>query len=88
MKRNKSKSFPIDSIRKKFHKEWLLIATDKVDETTTTVLTGRLLAHSPDVMDVHKAARRIRCRHTLLVYSEDWPKDLAAAFHAHLSHKP
>ena len=41
-------SQPIERIRKKFRNEWLLIRVVKLDETTTTPLTGRLLAHSPD----------------------------------------
>ncbi len=75
----------IDTIRKRYHKEWLLIAVDKYDRKTTTVLTGHLLAHSPDPLDVHKVACKSRCRHLMTVYSNDWPEDLAAAFHVYLS---
>lgn len=39
---------PIETIRKKFPKEWLLIKVVKIDDATTTPLTGRLLAHSPN----------------------------------------
>lgn len=79
MKRNK-KSKAIETIRKKFYKEWLLITVDKVDESTTTVLTGHLLAHSPDPMDLSKIARKHRGP-LMTVYSNDWPEDLAAAFY-------
>lgn len=38
----------IKNIRKKFHNEWLLIRVDKLDRATTTPLSGKLLAHSPN----------------------------------------
>jgi hypothetical protein len=38
----------IETIRKRFPKEWLLIRVRRFDEATTTPLTGRLLAHSQD----------------------------------------
>lgn len=82
--RRRTKSEPIEKIRKRFYKEWLLVAVDKIDETTTTVSTGWLLAHSPDPRDIHKVAMKSKHRHLMTVYSNDWPKDLAAAFHGSL----
>lgn len=71
----------IEDIRKKFHREWLLIAIDKMDDATTTPLTGRLLAHSKlrDEMYNEEAKHR---GNTLTVYSDDdLPKGYAAAFY-------
>lgn len=69
----------IKDIQKRFDHEWLLIKIDQMDEATTTPLTGILLAHSPDPMEIHKIAMQ---RNDLLatIYSEDWPKDMAACF--------
>lgn len=82
--KKKTKTEPIEKIRKRFHKQWLLIAVDQVDEKRTIPLTGKLLAHSPDRLDIHRAAMKLKGRTLMTVYSNDWPKDLAAAFYAHL----
>lgn len=75
------RSQKIETIRKKYHREWLLIAIDKMDESTTTPLTGRLLAHSPHRDEIYR--KEMKCkRHTLTVCSEDtFPKGYAAAFY-------
>lgn len=71
----------IETIRKRFRREWLLIAVDKMDELTTTPLTGRLVAHSPHRDEIYRKEMK-RKRHTLTVYSEDgFPKGYAAAFY-------
>ena len=71
----------IETIRKKFHREWLLIAIDKMDKLTTTPLTGRLLAHSPHRDEIYRLDMKYKI-HTLTVYSEDgFPKGYAAAFY-------
>ena len=74
----------IENIRKRFKHEWLLIAVDQMDEATSTPLAGRLLAHSPDPMEIHKVAMQ---HNELLatIYSDDWPEDLAACFHGQIS---
>ena len=75
------KSQKIETIRKKFHREWLLIAVDKVDESTTTPLTGRLLFHSPHCYEVDKKSIKYKKR-ALVVFSEDkFPDGYAAAFY-------
>lgn len=79
------KSQKIDDIRKGFKHEWLLIAVDEMDESTTTILSGRLLAHSPDPQDVYKAAQKSKEFFLMTVYSDDWPEDLAACFYANIS---
>ena len=72
----------IDQIRKKFHREWLLIAIDEMDEATTTPRKGRLLVHSPHRHDVYERSRHYP-HPALIVYSEnEFPKGFAAAFYA------
>ncbi len=74
------KTQKIETIREKFHREWLLIAINKMDESTTTPLTGRLLAHSPHRDEIYRKEMKYK-NHTLTVYSEDgFPKGYAAAF--------
>lgn len=76
------KSMPINQIRKRFHREWLLIAVDKMDADRTLPLTGRLLAHSPHQDEIDRLDRKYRSL-TLTVYSADTlPKGYAVAFHA------
>lgn len=69
----------IDNIRKKFKKEWLLIAVDEVDQKTDSPIRGRLLFHSPRKEDIHQESMRYHGI-AYVVYSEDWPDDLAACF--------
>jgi len=42
------KTEKIETIKKRFHREWLLIALEKVDESTTTPVSGKLIAYSED----------------------------------------
>lgn len=75
------KSQRVEDIRKRFDREWLLIAIARMDETTTTPVTGRLLAHSPRRHDIYARSRRYP-HPALIVYSEDdFPRGFAAAFH-------
>lgn len=64
------KSQPINRIRKRYHREWLLIAVDRLSPRTRLPLTGHLLAHSPHRDGVHDAIRRWRGL-TLVTYSDD-----------------
>jgi len=77
------KSQKIETIRKRFHREWLLIAVDKIDKMTTTPLTGRLIAHSKDRDEIYNkllGLKRIR-EIPFITYSEDrLPKGYAVAF--------
>jgi hypothetical protein len=74
------RSESIEVLRKRFRREWLLIAVEKVDRKTTTPLRGRLLAHSPHRDEVY-AKERTTHGLTLTVYSDDkLPKGFAAAF--------
>ncbi len=76
------KSQQIEVIKKKFHREWLLIDVDKFDESTTTPISGRLLAHSPRRSDVYAFLKKIKRPHLPHIeYSEDnLPKGYAVAF--------
>jgi len=76
------KSEKIEKIKKRFHREWLLIAIDKIDESTTTPISGKIIAHSPHRDEVYRKLSSLRRRQNILVeYSEDkLPKGYAAAF--------
>lgn len=70
----------IKKIRRKFHKEWLLIAIGQMDRNTTVPLTGKLLAHSPRREEIHDAMLQ-RKGLALITYSEDrLPAGYAVAF--------
>lgn len=76
------KSEKIETIKKRFHREWLLIAVEKTDESTTTPVSGRLLAHSPHRDEIYRKLFSLRRKNNILVEnSEDkLPKGYAAAF--------
>ena len=74
------KAMPIDRLRHRYHREWLLIAIDAMDDATTTPLRGRLLAHSPHRDEIDRASIQYP-RPALVVFSEDtFPPGYAAAF--------
>ena len=79
---NNMKTEKIETIKKRFHREWLLIALEKVDESTTTPVSGKLIAHSPHRNEVYKKLLSLKRRPSILVeYSEDkLPKGYVAAF--------
>ena len=73
----------IEEIRKQFRKkrEWLLIRVETADKSTTTPLTGRLLAHSPREDDILKKCMSYKGKDILIDYSEDTlPKGTAIIF--------
>ena len=73
-------SEPIEKVRKRFKKEWLLIAVDKMDEKRTVPLAGHLIAHSPRRHEVYDAMMG-KPERLLVTYSEDaLPAGYAAAF--------
>ena len=77
----KTRALPIDQIRRRYKREWLLIAVQDLDETTTTPRRGRLLAHSKDREAIYDRLLRTRVRLPLVTYSEDAPpKGYAVAF--------
>lgn len=77
------KSQKIETIKERFHREWLLIAVDKVDESTTTPISGRVIAHSPHREDIYQMLiKPPKVKKLLVEYSEDsFPKGYAAAFY-------
>lgn len=71
----------IQKLRKKFRREWLLIAVDEMDESTTTPLEGHLLVHSKDRDEIYQKMLRYKKHNTYLTYSDDsLPKGYAVAF--------
>jgi len=70
----------IEAIRKKYKKEWLLIAIDKMDKKRTVPLFGHILAHSPRRYEIDQRSMNY-AKPALVVYSDDkFPKGYAAAF--------
>ena len=73
---------PIEKIRKRYHKEWLLIAVDSTDPETNTPLTGRLLAHSQRRADLLKRYMTYKGL-AMLDFSDNPPEDVAYIFCSH-----
>jgi len=76
------KTKKINAIKRQYHREWLLIAVDKLDESTTTPISGRLITHSPHRDDVYRKLLSLKRKWPVLVeFSEDtMPKGFVAAF--------
>lgn len=79
-----SKDAPIDRIRGRFRRQWLLIAVSRVDPATQEPRRGRLLAHSSrkdEIYDRFVKAKGLSC----VLYSEKTlPQGYAVAFRAGL----
>jgi len=74
------KNQSIKKIRKRFHREWLLIAVDKMDEQRCIPLRGHLLVHSPHRDEIYDASLR-RKGLALTTFSDDrLPAGYATAF--------
>ena len=74
------RSQPINQIRKRFRREWLLIAVDRLGPRTKVPVSGRLLAHSPNRDEIHEELLR-RKGLILVTYSDDsLPAGYATAF--------
>lgn len=67
--RKPRKSEPIEKIRKRFKKEWLLIELDKVNERTLKPKTGWLIGHSPRKEDLLETMKTHQCRRLYMDYS-------------------
>ena len=65
------KSEKISKIRKRFHRQWLLIRVDKMDRATTTVKLGRLLAHSSNRDEIYEAMIHTKGL-TMVTHSDDY----------------
>lgn len=73
----------IETIKRKFHREWLLIQVEKMDEHRTIPLTGKLLAHNPRRDEIYRKLFSFKKRKwmPLVEYSEDrLPQGHAVAF--------
>ena len=69
----------IDELRKQFSDEWLLIEVTDIDSSTGAPCKGTLLNHSKSVDELWKEAEEHR-KPVMVIYSDDWPEDLAACF--------
>ncbi len=70
----------IETIKKKFKNEWLLIEVTEIDKATTKCIKGKLVAHSPDRDKIYKKSISYKGL-TLIDYSEDkLPKGYAIIF--------
>jgi hypothetical protein len=74
----KSQLIPV--LRKRFRREWLLVAVDRLDPRTQVPLKGRILAHSPHREDIYN--RLVKAKGlTMALYSETTlPQGYAIAF--------
>jgi len=75
------RSETIQTIKKRYRREWLLIAVDKIDKSLAPV-RGKLIAHSPKRKEIYQTLLKSRpSRKVLVEYSEDsFPRGYAAAF--------
>lgn len=74
------KSQPINRLRKRFHREWLLIAVDRVDERTQEPRSGRLVAHSPRRADIYDRWVKVKGLTVALYSDTTLPQGYAVAF--------
>lgn len=76
------KTEKVNTIKKRFHREWLLIAVDKVNRSNTTPISGKLIAHSPHRDEIYQfLLKPPKVKKLLVEYSENsFPKGYAAAF--------
>ncbi|MFH0924431.1 MAG: hypothetical protein V1872_02175 [bacterium] len=73
----------IETIKKHFHREWLLILVNEIDENSTTPISGELIAHSPHRDEIYKmlTKKNFKRKKILVEFSEDsFPEGYAAAF--------
>ena len=75
------KSEPIEKIRKRYKKEWLLIKLDRVDERILKPKTGWLIGHSSRKEDLLQAVKAHQGQRLYMDYSGPvLPPGFAAAF--------
>jgi len=75
-------SRPINQIRKRFHREWLLIGVDQLDPRTQEPLRGRLLAHSPHRDEIYDRLVKAKGLTVALYSDRQLPQGYAVAFRA------
>ena len=71
------KSENIEKIRDRFDNEWLLIAVDEVDQEAGVPIKGTLINHSKSSDDMWAEAEK-HSEPVMVIYSDDWPEDIAA----------
>jgi hypothetical protein len=76
------KARPIDKLRKRLHREWLLVAVGRVDPRTQAPLTGRLLAHSPHRDEIYRRSVKAKGPAFVVYSDKTLPRGYAAAFRA------
>jgi len=74
------KSQPIERIRKRFHREWLLVSVDRMEPRTQVPVSGRLLAHSPRRDEIYKRLVNARGLTCVLYSDKRLPHGYAVAF--------
>lgn len=74
------KTLAIEEIRRRYKRQWLMIAVEKMDEATSIPIRGRLIAHSPHRDEIDRASIKYP-KPALVVFSEDsFPPGYVAAF--------
>lgn len=68
----------VETIKKRFRKEWLLIGDYKTDKMNR-IVQGVLIAHSKNRDDIYRKLRRYK-KPLAIQYSGPIPKDLAVMF--------
>ena len=78
---SKSKVEKIETIYKRFkrQRQWLMIEIKKTDPKTSKILTGRLLAHSPDRDEILQASIPYKTHIFIDCSRHDLPKGYAYA---------
>lgn len=76
------KSEKIETIRKRFPKEWLLIEVTEKNKLTDTSIKGSLIAHNPDRDIIYQKMISVKSKRPLLVdYGQHrLRKDMAVIF--------
>ena len=72
----------IDHIRRRFHREWLLILVDRIDPRTQTPIRGRLLAHSPHRDEIYDRLAKAKGLAVAIYSDRTLPQGYAVAFRA------
>lgn len=74
-----SKLLDMKKVKKKYPKEWLLIAGYETDESGS-FLSGKIIAHSKKRDDIYK--KQLKIKGPLAIeYTGSIPKDLAVMFY-------
>ncbi len=75
-------SRPIEQMRKRFKREWLLVGVDRLNPHTQVPLRGRLLAHSPHRDEIYRRWVKAKGLSVVLYSDKTLPQGYAVAFRA------